>query len=129
MRLIRILCDDSNHECSLIVAEGHITAEVDCERLFSEAGALSDPKRSMTKVRHYERMVIIKHRLERIYIDNNRVHKKFMERMHAKDWEEGEERDDLVFLKLEKELHKELFPNDDCPFGVLEEEEEDSEEE
>ena len=47
----------------------HSTAEVDCESLFSEAGALALPSRSRTKVEMFERLIMGKHRLARVYCD------------------------------------------------------------
>ena len=45
----------------------HVTMEVDCESLFSQAGFLADAHRAKTLVRFYERLVITKHRLHCIY--------------------------------------------------------------
>jgi hypothetical protein len=45
----------------------HVTTEVDCESLFSQAGFLADACRAKTLVHFYERLVITKHRLHRIY--------------------------------------------------------------
>ncbi|KAL7531131.1 hypothetical protein ACHAXR_003875, partial [Thalassiosira sp. AJA248-18] len=41
----------------------HITTEVDCESLFSQAGHLSQPNRNRTTAETFERMVMAKHRL------------------------------------------------------------------
>ena len=47
----------------------HITTEVDCESLFSQAGHAAQPNRNRTTAETFERQVIAKHRLARIYCD------------------------------------------------------------
>ena len=88
----------------------HTTAEVDCESLFSQAGYLSQPKRAQTNVRKYERLVVSKHRLGRIYCSREKVHRKFMERFKSNNWAEEDERDDKAYLELEKEIYLEQYP-------------------
>ena len=51
----------------------HITTEVDCESLFSQAGFLTEARRSRTDLRMYERLVVGKHRLSRIHCSIARV--------------------------------------------------------
>jgi hypothetical protein len=88
----------------------HISTEVDCELLFSEAGFLADPRRSLTNVRLYERLVIVKHRLGRIYCHIPAVKELYLRRWKKKDWDEHEERDTKEFLELAKEIYSEMFP-------------------
>jgi hypothetical protein len=92
----------------------HVTAEVDCESLFSQAGYVAEPRRSLTGIRTYERLVIAKHRLHRIHIRKEDVKKLYLERFHNKDWDEGEDRDDQAFLELEGELWATMFPQSAC---------------
>ena len=56
----------------------HVSTEVDCESLFSQAGHLANPKRVNTKIRDYEHQVVAKHRLQHIYCDPNTVDKLFI---------------------------------------------------
>ena len=100
----------------------HITTEVDCESLFSQSGFLSHPRRAQTNTRTYERLVIGKHRLQRIYCHVPDVIRLYMERHSKNDWDEKDNRDDISFLEIEKEIWKEQFPH--C-VKELEEEEED----
>ena len=45
----------------------HITTEIDCESLFSQAGHAAQPNRNRTVVETFERLVIAKHSVSRIY--------------------------------------------------------------
>ena len=95
----------------------HLTSEVDCESLFSHAGHISDPLRSSTKVRTFERLVIAKHRLKHIYCCPKKVQKLYLRRKQANNWDEDEERDDQMFLGMEKQIYDEMFPHDDRVLG------------
>ena len=79
-------------------------AEVDCESLFSEAGALALPNRSRTKVEIFEHLIMGKHRLAQVYCDKEKVKKEFLRRWKEKDWRDNDDRDDLDFWKQEREL-------------------------
>ena len=105
----------------------HITTEVDCESLFSQAGHYNHPRRARTKIRMYERLVVGKHRLHRIHCSIPRVKALFLKRWKDDSWEEKDERDDQEFLQLELEIYKEMFP--ESAKLLLEEEEEVVEEE
>ena len=59
----------------------------------------------------YERLVMMAHRLNRIYIHPALVRDEFMKRFKANDWDENEERDSREFLELEKEIHLKMFPH------------------
>ena len=89
----------------------HVTAEVDCESLFSKAGYLNDPRRSLTNVRMYERLVVSKHRLSRIYCPVDKVSRLFMKRSRDNSWKENDERDDNTFLEIEKNIYKSMNPH------------------
>ena len=88
----------------------HVTTEVDCESLFSQAGYVAEPRRSQTDVRTYERLVVGKHRMHRMHIRNEDIKKFYLEQFNNNDWDEKEERDDQEFLQLEGELWKKMFP-------------------
>ena len=98
----------------------HISTEVDCESLFSEAGHLADPLRNRTLTRTFERLVIAKHRMQRIYCCPKKVHKEFMTRWNNNDWDDSEDREDLSFLEKEKKIYLEMYPEN---VGLFEEEE------
>ena len=88
----------------------HISTEVDCESLFSQAGFLADARRSNTNFRFYERLVITKHRLRRIYCPKQLVKDMFMKRFKDDDWDEQGDRDAADFLEVEKSIFLEDFP-------------------
>ena len=89
----------------------HLSTEVDCESLFSQAGFKSHPRRTQTDIRNYERLVVTKHRMQNMYIPPKKVQDLFMERWKKNDWTENEERDDKEFLDIEKSIYLEFFPN------------------
>ena len=90
----------------------HLSTGVNCESLFSMAGYKSRPSRSQTDIRNYERLVVAKHCMSRIYCDPSLVHKNFMDRFKANSWDEKDERDDTEFLEIEKEIYlKTFFPH------------------
>ena len=100
----------------------HVTSKVDCESLFSSAGHVSDPRRSQTDIRLYERLVTTKHRMQHIYCSPRKVHQLFMKRWKDNDWDEKDERDDRAFLELEKAVYLDMCPHN---AGIFDNEEED----
>ena len=68
-------------------------------------------KRCNTAVRHYERLVVAKHRLGRIFCSPEAVHRLFMQRFNDNSWDENEARDDKEFLQIEKEICLESAPS------------------
>ena len=100
----------------------HITTEVDCESLFSQAGHLSHPNRNRTVAKTFERLVTAKHRLSRIYCDKEKVKQEFIDRWKKKKFSPKEDRDDLEFWEQQKEEYLQENPNhwgmfndtDDC---------------
>jgi len=109
----------------------HITTKVDCESLFSTAGFMSHPRRGRTGIRTYERLVMGKHSLQRIYCHIPSVYRLYMERHNKGDWDETENREDERFLEVEREIWEEMHPNleldDESDEEAEEEEEEDGE--
>ena len=88
----------------------HVSSEVDCESLFSQADLVADSRRSCMDIRFYERLVMAKHRLGRVYCHIPDVVDLYMKRWRENDWKEAEERDANEFLELEKEIYLEKFP-------------------
>ncbi|KAL7481644.1 hypothetical protein ACHAW6_007324 [Cyclotella cf. meneghiniana] len=92
----------------------HISTEVDCKSIFSEAGFLAYPRRSLTHVCLYEHLVIVKHPLGHIYCHIPA----------EKFWDEHEKRDTKEFLELEKTIYLEMFPHNEQLFDDDDEDEE-----
>ena len=89
----------------------HISTEVDCESLFSQAGFMSHPQRAHTNILTYKQLLIGKHRLQRIYCHVPAVYRLYMERHKSDKWEEKDNREDVMFVEIEKEIWKEMFPH------------------
>jgi len=89
----------------------HLSTEVDCESLFSQAGFKSQPRRTQTDICNYEHLVVTKHWMGRINIPPIKVQNLFLQRWRDKSWKECDERDDKEFLEIEKEIYLEHFPN------------------
>ena len=83
------------------------------ESLFSIAGYDANPRRSQTNIHLYERFVITKHRLNRMYVHLPDVRDLYMKRWRNNDWDKKEERDSQDFLQLEKELYLKMFPHNE----------------
>ena len=61
----------------------HVTTEVDCESLFTEANQAASPRQEQTKVHMYEDLVVIKHTLGRLY-----CHTMDVKAMYFKRWKD-----------------------------------------
>ena len=86
--------------------------EVGCETLFSVSGQLNCSRRMSMFVRLYERLVIGKHRMSRIYVSSGNVKKRYLQRHIANNWDEDEERDSREYLEQEREIWEEGNPHD-----------------
>ena len=75
----------------------HITNEVDCESLFSQAGHAAQPNCNRTVAETFELLVMAKNRMARIYCCPEKVKREFMRKNKDKDWNEKEDRDDIMF--------------------------------
>ena len=104
----------------------NISHEVDCESLFSIAGAAADARRSLQNIRLYERLVILKHRLGHMYCHLPDVRDLYLKRRRANDWNEKEDRDSHEVLESEKEIYLEMYPQN---AELFDEEEEDADKE
>ena len=88
----------------------------------SQSGHLLHPKRSCTKIRTFERLIISKHCLELIYCDPGKVKELFLKRNKTNEWNENEERDRKSFLEVEKKIYLQMFPHNTAVVeGLLEE--------
>ena len=59
----------------------------------------------------YERLVVGKYRLKRIYCSMPIVKELFNKIWKGSLWEDDNNRDNRAFLKLEKEIWREIFPH------------------
>ena len=98
-----------------------MTAEVDCQSLFSEANQVAAPRRAQTRIKTYKDLVAIKHHLGRIYCDIPNVKAMYLKKWKANDWDKEENADSNEFLETEKEPYRKMFPNDNDIFADLEE--------
>jgi hypothetical protein len=53
--------------------------KVGCERFFSIAGYVSNPKRTRLKVQHYEAIAILKRNMQQLFIDEDWVVQQYMQ--------------------------------------------------
>ena len=58
----------------------------------------------------YEQLVIGKHQMHRIFVSNENVKRRFLERHKNSEWGEDEERDNIDYLEQELQIWKEQFP-------------------
>jgi hAT family C-terminal dimerisation region len=79
--------------------------EVGCERFFSVAGYVSNPRRTRLKVRHYEALAMLKQNMQRIYIDEDWVVEQYMTKEKDKGWDTMDEQNDQLVAALEAELY------------------------
>ena len=88
-----------------------VPTEVGCESLFSVSGQLNCSRRMHLHVRLYERLVIGKHRMSRIYVSSENVKKRYLQRHVDDNWDEDEERDSKEYLEQEREIWEEGNPH------------------
>ena len=81
------------------------TSEVGCERFFSVAGYVSNPRRTRLKVRHYEATAMLKQNLHHIYLDEEWVVREYMALEKSKAWDVSESRRNEQVVSLEKTIH------------------------
>jgi hAT family C-terminal dimerisation region len=83
------------------------TNEVGCERFFSIAGYVSNPRRTNLKVTHYESLAMLKRNLQQIYVDEEWVVKEYMSLEKNKRWADEDNKNDILVAELEEELYAE----------------------
>ena len=81
--------------------------EVGCERFFSIAGYVSNPRRTRLKIRHYEAMAMLKRNMQQIYIDEDWVVEQYMMLEKSKEWDSIETENDQMVAALEAEIYGE----------------------
>lgn len=83
------------------------TCEVGCEKFFSIAGYVSNPRRTRLNVDNYERIAMLKRNMQQIYIDEEWVLQEYMRNDEQKLWDAQETRDDTAATALETEIYNE----------------------
>ena len=83
------------------------TNEVGCERFFSTAGYVSDPRRTSLNVRNYECLAALRSNMKQVYVDEDCVAEKYMQMEKNKSWRDLDSPDDMKVLVLERELFAE----------------------
>jgi hypothetical protein len=81
------------------------TNEVGCERFFSIAGYVSNPRRTSLKVHHYESIAMLKRNMQQVYINEQWVVNRYMEKERSKDWNEIDTANDNLVASLEQEIY------------------------
>lgn len=81
------------------------TSEVGCERFFSVAGYVSNPRRTRLKVRHYEAIAMLKQNMRHVYVDEDWVVQEYMSLEDSNEWDESETRSDKLVDYLEDQMH------------------------
>jgi hAT family C-terminal dimerisation region len=81
------------------------TNEVGCERFFSVAGYVSNPRRTSLKVRNYEAIAMLKRNMQHIYIDEKWVVQEYTKMEKDKDWDSLETQQDDLVVALEQEIY------------------------
>ena len=79
--------------------------EVGCERFFSIAGYVSNPRRTSLKVRHYEALAMLKQNIQKIYVDEDWVVQQYMHMEKNKSWDTTQTQEDELVAELELELY------------------------
>ena len=108
------------------------TCEVGCERFFSIAGYVSNPRRTKLNVHNYERIAMLKRNMQQIYIDEELVLQDYINNEKNKLWDADNTREDIATVDLETDLFAEnlglaidqaLAPDDmEEEVGMVEEE-------
>jgi hAT family C-terminal dimerisation region len=81
------------------------TNEVGCERFFSIAGYVSNPRRTRLKVRHYEAIAMLKQNMHNVYVNEEWVVQQYKDLEKSKTWESNEERNEQLLAALEEEVY------------------------
>jgi hypothetical protein len=83
--------------------------EVGCERFFNLSGYVSQPRRSRLGVRNYERIALLSHLLNFVYIDPEWVAQEYLRRCKKGAWKKENTVDSLKSFNLERILEAQEF--------------------
>jgi hypothetical protein len=97
--------------------------EVGCERFFNLSGYVSQPRRSQLGVRNYERIAMLSHLLNHVYIDPQWVAAEYLRRCKKGVWKKDNTVESLKCFNLERILEaKELGMEVEVPAEITIEE-------
>ena len=93
------------------------TNEVGCERFFSTAGYVSNPRRTRLNVGNYEAIAMLKHNIHHVYVNEEWVANQYMTMEKEKSWDSADQYNDNLVASLERELYAEQsgLPLEDLP--------------
>ena len=80
------------------------TNEVGCERFFSTAGYVSNPRRTSLNVRNYECLATLRSNMQKVYIDEGWVVDQYLTMEKNKTWNSVTTSEDMNVLNLERDL-------------------------
>jgi hypothetical protein len=92
----------------LILEEKDITemmSNFGCERFFSIAGYVLNPRRTSLKVRHYKALAMLKLNIQQMYIDKDWVVQHYLKMEKSKEWDATDTQSDELVAALELELY------------------------
>jgi hypothetical protein len=95
------------------------TNEVGCERFFSIAGYVSNPRRARLNVHHYEKIAMLKRNLQQIYVDEEWIVREYLENEQNKSWDKIQTEQDVDVTHLEGLLYAEelgLSPDQEATY-------------
>ena len=78
--------------------------EAGCERFFGQSGYVSQPRRSQLGVRNYERIAMLGHILQHVYVDPKRVANEYLNRSKRGAWKKENTVESLKCYNLERLL-------------------------
>jgi hAT family C-terminal dimerisation region len=83
------------------------TNEVGCERFFSIAGYVSNPRRTKLNVKHYEMLAMLKRNMQQVYINEEFVVHEYMTHEKEKSWKTLDTKNDQLMTDLESNIFAE----------------------
>ena len=78
--------------------------EAGCERFFGQSGYVSQPRRSQLGVRNYERLALLGHILQHVYVDPKFVAEEYLARCKRGAWKKENTLESLKCYNLERIL-------------------------
>ena len=80
------------------------TNEVGCERFFSTAGYVSNPRRTSLNIRNYECLATLRSNMQKVYLDEGWVVDQYLTMEKNKNWDAMKTSEDMNVLNLERDL-------------------------
>jgi hypothetical protein len=76
-----------------------------CERFFSIAGYISNPRCTSLKVQHYEALAMLKLNIQQMYINEDWVVQQYLKMEKSKEWDATDTQSDELVAALELALY------------------------